>query len=78
MIYPFTARVRDLAGGTAEYRGAIEVADAGEHFDHVLEAETLTGDVLVPVGEKWLVGPEVEVQGSLRTTGGVIAFRPGG
>lgn len=34
-------------------------------------------DVVVPEGERWLVGQGVQIQGNLRTVGGTIAMRPG-
>jgi uncharacterized protein YjdB len=46
-------------------------------WDRVLSNETLKGDILVPVGERWLVGANVKVEGNLRTDGGTIAMRAG-
>jgi hypothetical protein len=43
----------------------------------VLADTTITGDLVVPAGETWLVGPNVEIAGNLRTVDGTIAMRPG-
>jgi hypothetical protein len=46
-------------------------------WDRVLENVTLHGDVVVPAGQKWLIGANVRIQGNLRTDAGMIAMRPG-
>jgi hypothetical protein len=46
-------------------------------WDYVLTDTTVTGDVVVPPGERWLIGPNVEVRGNVRTVDGTIAMRPG-
>jgi hypothetical protein len=38
---------------------------------------TIQGDVVVPDGERWLIGSGVQIAGNLRTVGGTIAMRPG-
>src|SRR5690606_536283 len=43
----------------------------------VLENDTIKGDVVVPAGETWLIGPNVWIEGNLRTDSGTIAMRPG-
>lgn len=47
-----------------------------EQWDRVLANVTIQGDVIVPAGEKWLIGPAVQIAGNLRTEGGTIAMRP--
>jgi hypothetical protein len=45
---------------------------------HRVLADTLVrGDVVVPDGEAWLIGPRVRIEGNLRTVSGTIAMRPG-
>lgn len=46
-------------------------------WDKVLENDTIKGDVVVPAGETWLIGPNVWIEGNLRTDSGTIAMRPG-
>src|SRR5690606_29994147 len=46
-------------------------------WDSVLQNVSIEGDVVVPVGEKWLIGPNVRIAGNLRTLGGTIGMRPG-
>jgi uncharacterized protein YjdB len=46
-------------------------------WDKVLENVSITGDVVVPAGQKWLIGANVQIAGNLRTTNGTIAMRPG-
>lgn len=52
-------------------------AAAEPEWDRVLENVTLEGDVVVPAGERWLIGPNVRIAGNLRTDSGTIAMRPG-
>jgi uncharacterized protein YjdB len=49
----------------------------GEQWNRVLANIVIQGDVVVPDGERWLIGPAVQIAGNLRTTGGTIAMRPG-
>lgn len=49
----------------------------GETWNRVLANVTIQGDVVVPDGETWLIGPGVQIAGNLRTVGGTIAMRPG-
>jgi hypothetical protein len=46
-------------------------------WDKVLENVTIDGDVVVPDGQRWLIGRNVQIRGNLRTVAGVIAMRPG-
>jgi hypothetical protein len=46
-------------------------------WDSVLQNVTVQGDVVVPVGKQWLIGPNVKISGNLRTEGGTIGMRPG-
>jgi ferric-dicitrate binding protein FerR (iron transport regulator) len=50
---------------------------ADELWDKVLTKITLNGDIVVPAGQRWLVGSDVRIAGTLRTDAGVIAMRPG-
>ena len=54
---------------------SVDVAvTGGEVFDNVLQG-SLQGDVVVPVGQNWLVGSPLTVRGNLRTNGGTISLR---
>ena len=46
-------------------------------WNRVLADTTVLGDVVVPDGERWLIGPGVQIQGNLRTFGGTVGLRPG-
>jgi len=46
-------------------------------WNNTLSDTTILGDVIVPIGERWLIGPNVRISGNLRTEGGTIAMRPG-
>src|SRR5687767_4889999 len=37
----------------------------GELFDRILDNEAIEGDLVVPAGEKWLLGPGVTVRGNI-------------
>lgn len=49
---------------------------AGE-WHRILADTSIAGDVMVPSGERWLIGAAVRIAGNLRTVGGTIAMRPG-
>lgn len=48
-----------------------------EFWHRTLANQTYQGDIVVPDGERWLIGAGVRLQGNLRTTGGTIGMRPG-
>lgn len=50
---------------------------AQEQWDRVLADTLIEHDVVVPGGERWLIGRNVRIAGNLRTDSGVIALRPG-
>jgi hypothetical protein len=49
----------------------------GGQWDRVLADTLVVGDVVVPDGQRWLIGPNVQVRGNVRTHSGTIAMRPG-
>jgi hypothetical protein len=46
-------------------------------WDRIVQDVSIDGDVVVPAGQKWLIGANVRIAGNLRTDGGTIAMRPG-
>lgn len=46
-------------------------------WDSILANVRIDEDVIVPDGQRWLIGPNVEIAGNLRTTGGTIGMRSG-
>ncbi len=76
-----SAQISATSGGKTGSATANVVAGAvapptGE-WHKVLSDITVQGDVIVPDGEKWLIGANVRISGNLRTDGGTIAMRPG-
>ncbi len=53
------------------------VAARRSGWSRVLRDTMVTGDIIVPQGESWLIGPNVRISGNVRTDGGTIAMRPG-
>jgi hypothetical protein len=66
-----------LAPQAAPQLGTSAAGSTTEKWDSVLKDVTLKGDVVVPANERWLIGPNVQIAGNLRTEGGTIAMRPG-
>ncbi|MGH7559305.1 MAG: hypothetical protein ACREMD_16280 [Gemmatimonadota bacterium] len=72
------ADVRILdSGGTEEEPPVDEDPHSSGDWSRTLADTTIHGDVVVPDGQAWLIGPNVEIEGNLRTVGGTIAMRPG-
>lgn len=46
-------------------------------WTRVLRDTSIVGDVVVPAGQEWLIGPNVRLAGNLRTDSGTIALRSG-
>ncbi len=46
-------------------------------WDRVLADTIVRGPVVVPDGQRWLIGRNVQIAGNLRTVNGTIAMRPG-
>lgn len=46
-------------------------------WNRTLQNQTYQGDLVVPAGERWLIGAGVRLQGNLRTDAGTIGMRPG-
>jgi uncharacterized protein YjdB len=55
----------------------VRVRAAGPEWDRVVADVTIEGDLVVPDGERWLIGPNVQVRGNVRTVNGTVAMRPG-
>jgi hypothetical protein len=74
-----TAALAIGAAGSATQPSAGELGawPSTENWDRVLRDVTIEGDVVVPPGERWLIGPNVRIAGNLRTEAGTIAMRPG-
>ncbi|CAN5694309.1 hypothetical protein BH23GEM6_BH23GEM6_18040 [soil metagenome] len=74
------AMIRATADGVSGVAG-LEVMDvapaAVDGWNRVLQNTSITGDVVVPDGERWLIGANVQIAGNLRTVNGTIAMRPG-
>lgn len=56
---------------------ALGISTPPAGWDSVLANVEIQGDVVVPSGETWLIGPNVRIAGNLRTDSGTIAMRPG-
>lgn len=48
-----------------------------EVWTRTLADTSIVGDVIVPDGQRWLIGKGVRIAGNLRTDGGLIGMRPG-
>jgi uncharacterized protein YjdB len=71
------AVIRATADGiSGAARLAVAPASGGE-WDRVLSDVTIEGDLVVPDGEKWLIGANVQVRGNVRTVNGTVAMRAG-
>jgi hypothetical protein len=75
-----------ISASLGEVTGTASVSVSGEEsgerpdfgeWDLILADTSVVGDVVVPDGEAWLIGPNVEVRGHVRTSNGTIAMRPG-
>jgi PKD repeat protein len=76
--YTVTLKVKDDKGATGTVSKQIQVfASASGTWNRVLADQVIDGDVVVPDGQKWLIGRNVQIRGNLRTVGGTIAMRPG-
>jgi PKD repeat protein len=82
--YTVTLTVTDNQGATATK--AIQVTVSGGStpppppsgpFQRVIADTVIQGNLVVPDGQTWLIGRNVQIAGNLRTVGGTIAMRPG-
>ncbi|MGH7549158.1 MAG: hypothetical protein ACREK3_00185 [Gemmatimonadota bacterium] len=71
------ATVRILERGQESEPPGGENPPSSGDWERTLADTIVHGDVVVPDGEAWLIGPNVQIEGNLRTVGGTIAMRPG-